>query len=158
MQIIPIKDVPSQTLNVQLAGQSCRLLIYQRAPGLFMDVYVSDALIIAGVLCENLNRIVRDVYLGFIGDLAWLDNDGADNPEVGGLGGRFQLCYLTPDEVDQLPFTKYVPEPPPRKPSGGALIAESMDVADEVDATYIPPTPPPPVEGVVLLLELQFVA
>lgn len=67
--------------------------------GMFCDLYVNDALIIAGVIAENANRIVRSVYLGFTGDLAFFDTqaptggEGAD-PEYAGLGDRFQLVYL----------------------------------------------------------------
>ena len=76
MMIIPIQPLPNQTMQVQLAGQSCSLNIYQNAYGLFMDVIVGQNQIIAGVLCENLNRIVRSLYLGFVGDFAFQDTQG----------------------------------------------------------------------------------
>lgn len=94
MMTIPLAPVPSQTLNVVLAQQNCTLNIYQRITGLFIDVYVNDALIIGGVICENANRIVRSAYLGFIGDLAFYDTQGKSDPVSSGLGAQYQLVYL----------------------------------------------------------------
>lgn len=72
---------------------------------MFMDVYVGTTLIIAGVQCENLNRIVRDSYLGFQGDFAFRDTQGDTDPYYTGLGTRYRLLYLTPDDLASLGFT-----------------------------------------------------
>jgi hypothetical protein len=96
---IPLQPVPSQTLQIQLAGQSCTIDVYQKRTGLYINLYVSNALIIGGVLCENLNRIVRSLYLGFIGDLAFVDNQGSDDPVFTGLGTRFSLIYLETSDL-----------------------------------------------------------
>lgn len=100
MQIVPLNALPSQTLSVQLAGQSCVLNVYQKFFGLFVDVYSNGVLIIAGVLAQNLNRIVRSLYLGFSGDFAFADTQGTDDPVYTGLGTRWQLVYL---EATDLP-------------------------------------------------------
>jgi hypothetical protein len=94
MQVVPLADVPAQTLAVQLAGQSCQVTVYQKSTGLYCDLAVNNSPIITGVVCENLNRIVRDLYLGFAGDLVFLDTDGVDDPVSPGLGTRFLLCFL----------------------------------------------------------------
>ena len=94
MQILPLADLYSQTLSATLAGQSCRINVYQKATGLFLDLYVADLLIVGGVLCQNANLIARDGYLGFIGDLMFLDNQGRTDPSSPGLGTRYSLCYL----------------------------------------------------------------
>lgn len=99
MQIIPLTDTFAQTLLVQLAGQSARIELLQKSTGFFCHLYVSDVLVIGGVLCENLNRIVRSTYLGFIGDLMFQDTQGSDDPSSPGLGTRFLLCYLEASEV-----------------------------------------------------------
>ena len=113
MQIIPLTDTFSQQLNVQLAGQNVQLNIYQKkytnsvtqlggAPliqSMFCDVYVNGAQIIGGVICENLNRIVRDVYLGLIGDFVFFDTQGTNDPISPGLGSRFLLYYLTTSDL-----------------------------------------------------------
>ncbi len=101
--VIPTQPVPNQVFNVTLDGQLCRISIAQKATGMFLNLYVNDVLIIGGVLCEIGNRIVRSVYLGFIGDLAFYDTQPAADPLVPanpdqvyytGLGSRFFLAYL----------------------------------------------------------------
>jgi len=102
VQIVPLQPIPSQTLGVTLADQSCKLNVYQKAAGLFMDVYVNDTLIIGGVICENINRIVRSLYLGFIGDFIFIDNQGNADPVYTGLGSRFSLAYLELTDLNGL--------------------------------------------------------
>lgn len=101
MLLIPTLATASQTLTVQLAGQSTRINIYQKSTGLFCDVYVNDALIIGGVLCQDANRIVRSAYLGFIGDLAFFDMHGDEDPLAAGLGIRWILVYLEAADITQ---------------------------------------------------------
>ena|ERR1700721_4850580 len=124
MLIVPVQPVANQTLNVVLGGQAVTLNVYQKSVGLFMDVLVNAIPIITGVLCENFNRIVRDLYLGFTGDLLWIDNQAqpvipaptttpvavgpgsgsmatliptvvGSDPVYTGLGSRYSLAYLT---------------------------------------------------------------
>jgi hypothetical protein len=94
MLIIPINDVYAQSLRVTLASQSCSINIYQKSTGLYVDLLVSDQLIIGGVLCRDRNFIVLDLYLGFIGDLGFYDTQGFSDPSSPGLGTRFLLAYL----------------------------------------------------------------
>ncbi len=106
MQIVPTLALPNQQITVTLANQNCRIDLYQMSYGLFCDLYVSNrifapgTLIIGGVICQAKNRIVRDAYLGFIGDLIFIDNDEgpnmpAEDPFFSGLGTRFSLAYLS---------------------------------------------------------------
>jgi hypothetical protein len=99
MEIIPLEAVPNQTVTVNLGGQVSQVNVYQTFFGLFLDLYVNDVLIIGGVICQNLNRIVRSLYLGFSGDLAFIDNQGSTDPVYTGLGGRYSLAYLSADEL-----------------------------------------------------------
>jgi hypothetical protein len=100
MQIIPLQATPNQTFNVGLSpNQQCRINVYQKQPGLFFDLYLSDVAIITGVLCFNLNLLVRNAYLGFIGDFAFVDNQGTNDPDYTGLGSRYQLVYLAPGDI-----------------------------------------------------------
>ena len=101
-QVVPLQSIPYQTLQVQLNGQACTLNVQQMAYGLFMTVYIGSVLIVASVICQNLNRIVRSIYLGFLGDFAFLDTQGTNNPDYTGLGGggaRYQLFYLSPSDL-----------------------------------------------------------
>jgi len=98
MQTVPLQPTPNQSLSIVLSNQSVTLNVYQKLTGMFMDVYVAGVLIIGGVLCRNLNRIVRDQYFGFQGDLLFLDNIGDTAPYYTGLGGRYSLIYLQPTD------------------------------------------------------------
>ena len=101
MQIVPAQPLANQTVPIVLGNQGCSLNIYQTNYGLFMDVYVSGALIIGGVICQNQNRIVRDLYLGFQGDFVWLDNTGNGNdPYFTGIGTTYSLCYLEVSDLN----------------------------------------------------------
>jgi hypothetical protein len=99
MMIIPVQPLPNQSLQVQLANQPCTIQLTQTAFGLFCNLYISSTLIIGGVLCENLNRIVRSLYLGFIGDLCFNDLQGSSDPVYTGLGTRFELVYLEASDL-----------------------------------------------------------
>ena len=94
MLIIPLQPTASQTVSVQLAGQNCQINIYQKSTGLYCDLYVNGVLIIGGVICQNRNRIVRDLYLGFIGDLIFIDTQSNTDPVYSGLGAQYVLAYL----------------------------------------------------------------
>ena len=99
MVIVPVQALPSQVVNVALGGQDVTLNIYQKSTGLFMDVLVGGVALLYGVICENLNPVVRSTYLGFVGDLAWLDTQGADDPLYAGLGARWVLAYFSPSDL-----------------------------------------------------------
>lgn len=94
MQIIPLQATPNQTLTVVLGNQNCRINVYQKFFGLYLDLAVGDTPILLGVICRNANRIVRYTYLGFVGDLAVFDTQGSNDPDYTGLGSRYQLVYL----------------------------------------------------------------
>lgn len=99
MQIIPIQPLPNQNLQVQLANQACTIELRQTAYGLFCSLFIGANPIVSNVLCENLNRIVRSLYLGFSGDLAFNDTQGTSDPVYTGLGSRFQLVYLAASDL-----------------------------------------------------------
>lgn len=101
MLLVPITEVPAQQLNIQLAGQSCTIKLYQKSTGLFLDLLMNSQLVIGGVICHNLNRIVRNNYFGFAGDLMFEDMQGSADPYfgAGGLGSRFLLCFLEESDL-----------------------------------------------------------
>ncbi len=94
-QPIPLQSVPNQTTQVVLANQSCQINVYQAPTALFIDVYVNDAPIRVGMICQDRNRIVRRLYLGFVGDFIFVDTQGTIDPVYTGLGSRFFLIYLS---------------------------------------------------------------
>lgn len=97
--VIPLQPVPSQTLNVLLNNQDCTINVYQKFYGLFIDLYSGDELVIAGVIGWDRNWIVRSKYLGFDGDLSFIDTQGNQDHDYTSLGSEFLLFYFTPDEV-----------------------------------------------------------
>jgi hypothetical protein len=115
-QVVPVQPLANQVLSVSLNQQSCTLKLYFReiqAPvatsvpleppvfgsfnPLFMDLYVTSSgstnLIIGGVICQDRNVFVRSGYLGFTGDLSFIDTQGTSDPFQSGLGSRFLLTY-----------------------------------------------------------------
>ncbi len=93
MQIIPISATPSQVLHVTLGGQSCRIAIRQKSTGVYLDLFVSNEPIVLSMLCLDRVRLVRQPYLGFSGNLAFVDTQGFADPDYVGLGERWQLVY-----------------------------------------------------------------
>lgn len=93
MQVIPLRPVAAQTETVSLANQNCRLRFVQYATGLYADIYVNDALLIGGVVCQDRNPLVRGAYLGFVGNLTFYDMQGREDPYYTELGSRFILVY-----------------------------------------------------------------
>lgn len=98
MQIIPLTSTASQTLTVVLNKQNCRINVYTLSTGLYLDLYLEGKRIIGAIICRNRVRIVRQAYLGFVGNLAFVDTQGNDDPIFSGLGSRFLLTYLEADE------------------------------------------------------------
>jgi hypothetical protein len=102
MIVIPLNAVPAQSLVTQLSGQTVQLNVYQKFYGVFIDVLVSNTVIISGVLALNGVLIVRSQYLGFSGDFAFWDTYSPTtplNPYYTGLGSRYQLVYYLPTDL-----------------------------------------------------------
>lgn len=103
MELVPTQPVPSQTFAVILGGQQARVSLRQMSTGLYVDLSSNDREVVGLVVCENANRVVRNSYLGFLGDLVFWDTEGKGaDPVYTGLGSRFQLYYLTAAEVAAL--------------------------------------------------------
>jgi Domain of unknown function (DUF6983) len=102
MMTIPLRPVANQTLQVQIEDQPCEIVLVQTAYGLFMSLSVDGVLIIAGAPCQNRNRILRSRYLDFTGDFVFVDSEGDKDPSYDGLGTRWQLIWLTDEEVTEL--------------------------------------------------------
>lgn len=100
MRIVPIQSTPAQQVTVTLGNQVCQITVRQNRFGVFLDLAVNNSSIISGVICQINNRVVRDKYLGFDGDLIFIDTQGdangvsADVPNYTGFGTRFLLAYL----------------------------------------------------------------
>lgn len=90
---IPLSAVPSQTLAIQLGGKSCRIAVYQKRTGLFVDLSVNDVVVLSGILARDRTWLVRGAHFGFPGDLTFVDRQGVSDPAHTGLGSRFALVW-----------------------------------------------------------------
>ena len=126
MQSIPLQSVPNQSLTVNLNGQLCVIqlqsLEFQNAPDfllnysilgeatlgslypkppskLFCTMSIAGNIILQTRICLDRRMLVRAPYLGFLGDIGFMDTQGTDDPIYTGLGSRFQLIYFLPDEL-----------------------------------------------------------
>jgi hypothetical protein len=98
MQEIQLQAVPSQTLTVVVGGQSCRINLYQRNEGLFIDITTNNVATVYGVICRESVRIVREGYRGLLGNFIFYDIQSNEDPVYSGLGTRWIFCYLTEAE------------------------------------------------------------
>lgn len=94
MQLIPLQPVPSQQLQVVLGGQNCQISIYAKTTGLYVDLNVNGTDVAVGVIARDGVTLVP-TYSGFVGNLMVGDTQGNSDPTFDGLGGRYQLAYLT---------------------------------------------------------------
>ncbi|EAA8256840.1 hypothetical protein AH633_002520 [Salmonella enterica subsp. enterica] len=99
MQTISIEPKKSQTLSINLAGQLCVIRLIQRESFMYMDLTANGNPIMQGVPCLYGNKMVGYSYLGFKGDLVFIDNDGQNDPFYEGLGSRYILYYIEENEL-----------------------------------------------------------
>lgn len=104
MLIVPLQPVPNQTLTVVLGNQNCRINVYQKFFGLYFDLSINgNPPIVLGRICQTGNLLVRYAYLGFVGDLMFIDTQlPVADPSYIGLGSRWRLSYLSAAEVAAL--------------------------------------------------------
>ncbi len=86
MRTVSLVPQKSQSVSVNLAGQQCTIRLIQRESFMYMDLTVNGNPIMQGVPCLYGNRMVRYSYLGFVGDLVFLDNVGQKRPVLGRAG------------------------------------------------------------------------
>lgn len=99
MLTISIEPKKSQAISLNLAGQKCVIRMIQRESFIYMDLTVNDNPIMQGVPCLYGNRMVGYSYLGFKGDLVFLDSDGQQDPHWDELGKRHLLYYIEESDI-----------------------------------------------------------
>lgn len=98
MQIIQTTKEPSQVIKTILGDQQVQILLQQKRQGLLVDVNMNGIDIVTSALALNETPIVCREYLGFPGNLIFVDLEGNSDPTFDGLGDRFNLVYLESDE------------------------------------------------------------
>lgn len=93
IQIIPISAVASQSFTIQLNNQNCMINLNQKNTGLFFDLFIDESPIVQSMICLNLVGLIREEYLGFVGQLAFVDTKGTSDPYYTGLGTQYLLIY-----------------------------------------------------------------
>lgn len=156
-QIVPLTEAPSQTLTTTLGGQTCSIRVYtksvnvpnqppnaiptdpppyQNVNPVFLDLSVVPLLgsglvpVVYGVICQHANRIVRDAYLGFTGDLAFYDLVGSDDPF--GVPRRFPPYYL------QSPYQLAQPRASGNRPADTSILGICPGLGSRFVLTYWP--------------------
>ena len=94
MKVIPLQATPSQVFSILLEGQNCEMQIFQKGVSMYMTLTVNNQTLLSTVICRNLVKIVRYGYLGFVGNLVFIDTQGDSDPTYEGLGSRYQLIYV----------------------------------------------------------------
>ena len=96
MQIIPLNAIASQSFSVQLNNQNCDINLYQKSTGLCFDLILNNTPIVNSMICLNGVGLIRQSYLGFSGQLVFVDTQGDDDPYYTELGTRYLLTYWLP--------------------------------------------------------------
>lgn len=91
--LVPLQPIKSQLLQIYLGGQNITLSVDQRRYGLFVDLYLDNAIVRRGMQALNLVKLIRDPYLGVAGNFYFYDTAGTADPDYTGLGSRFVLIY-----------------------------------------------------------------
>ncbi|MGL4756296.1 MAG: hypothetical protein ACRCXB_28415 [Aeromonadaceae bacterium] len=97
VNIIPIRAVPSQTVQITLAGQPVTLYLRQLGGRQYISVSWAGTVLCETVLMVNRSAIIRAAYTGFVGDIAVYDTQGDDAPEYTGWGSRWLLLFNDAD-------------------------------------------------------------
>ena len=95
---IPLQPVPTQVTKVVLGGQNCQIALWQKTQGLFVDVNVDGIDVVTSVIARDGVPIICRDYLGFVGNILFLDTRGSLDPEYSGLNDRFKLVYLNAEQ------------------------------------------------------------
>lgn len=90
---IPLQAVPDQQFDIVLNKQPCTVRLYQRRGLVFLDLWLRGQQCLMGVLCRDRAYLIDNAYLGFVGNLFFVDQSGEQDPQYGGLGSRWILMY-----------------------------------------------------------------
>jgi hypothetical protein len=103
---VPLQQVPTQTLAINLGGQNCQIELRTNGPAfavtpLYFTLTVGGGSPVATTrICRNLQRLLLDSqYRGFEGDFVFVDSQGDTDPVYTGLDDRYRLYWLAPTDL-----------------------------------------------------------
>ena len=68
---------------------------------LYCDLTLNGSPLFVGMPCLNGKAIGNYPYLGFVGQLVFVDEQGGQDPSSPGLGTRYVLIYYVPGQPNQ---------------------------------------------------------
>lgn len=92
--VIPIVATTDQKLAINLGGQQCTIFLSQKEGDLYIDLSIGTRAVLQSAICRDRVALVRHDYLKFVGNLAFIDTQGTEDPNSEGLGSRWKLVYL----------------------------------------------------------------
>lgn len=96
---VPLQPVPIQTLAVSVARQPAQIQLRQIGGSMYFSLETGGRSIVRTRVVRDRVRLLSGArYLGFAGDFAIVDLQGANDPVYTGLGSRFVLYYIGADE------------------------------------------------------------
>jgi hypothetical protein len=95
MLVVPLAAVPSQTVDITLALQPAHITVRTIGSKLYFSL---DGVAVNRICRDRQRLLVDSQYRGFVGDFAFVDTQGADDPTFAGLGSRYQLVYYNAGE------------------------------------------------------------
>lgn len=105
MILVPLKDVANQVLKTTLNNQVCTITVRQLGTWLYFSLSLPSGPVVTNVMGLNRVLMVREAYLGLVGDFAFIDLQGTTDPVYTGLGSptnnatRYVLAYLAPEDL-----------------------------------------------------------
>lgn len=95
MIVIPLKPVPSQTLQVTLDTQDARITVRTIGDLMYFSL---EGVAVTRLIRDRVRQLIDSKYHGFRGDFAFVDTQGTDDPIYPGLGDRWKLVYFSAGE------------------------------------------------------------
>ena len=86
-------------LLVVLNGQNCYFKILSRRGCLFSGLTIDKTPIFDGLICRDRLPLKQSRVQNLIGNLAFVDMEGGEDPRWEGLGTRFRFIYFTDGET-----------------------------------------------------------
>lgn len=98
---ILIQKEYDQTVPFTYKTNSYTIRLFSWQGFILADIKKGYEYIVAGILCTNNTNIVQGIGK-MKGNFRLVNTSGDDNyPNVNGLGDKYKLYYITPEEIEQ---------------------------------------------------------